>query len=145
MAKIFLTLLATITLISCGSGQGTNKQGATTGSNARDRVEVLYFHGKQRCITCNAIESLTKEVLNNDFAKQLSDSTITFHVIDISTPEGEKIADQYEVTWSSLFINKFKDGKESRANLTEFGFSHAKNSSDLFKEGVKKQINESLK
>ena len=24
-------------------------------------VEVLYFHGKQRCVTCKAIEKYTKE------------------------------------------------------------------------------------
>ena len=27
-------------------------------------VEVLYFHGKQRCTTCKAIEKYTKEVVN---------------------------------------------------------------------------------
>lgn len=27
-------------------------------------VEVLYFHGKQRCVTCKAIESCTREVID---------------------------------------------------------------------------------
>lgn len=26
-------------------------------------VEVLYFHGKQRCITCKSIEKYTREVV----------------------------------------------------------------------------------
>lgn len=29
-------------------------------------VEVIYFHGKQRCPTCRAIEKYTKEVVYND-------------------------------------------------------------------------------
>lgn len=31
-------------------------------------VEVLYFHGKQRCATCRAIEKYTKDVVDNDLA-----------------------------------------------------------------------------
>lgn len=34
-------------------------------------VEVLYFHGKQRCVTCKAIEKYTKEVINTHFASMM--------------------------------------------------------------------------
>ena len=91
------------------------------------------------------IEKLTKEVIDKDFAGQLKDGKIIFKVIDISTKEGEKIADKYEVTWSSLFINNWKDGKETKNNMTDFGFSYAKGSPDVFKAGVKKKIEELLK
>jgi len=37
------------------------------------------------------------------------------------------IADKYEVTWSSLFVNGWKDGKENVNNMTEFSFSNARN------------------
>ena len=30
------------------------------------RVEVRYFHGKQRCITCRSIEKYAKEVLDEE-------------------------------------------------------------------------------
>ena len=32
------------------------------------RVEVRYFHGKQRCITCRSIEKCAKDVLDESFA-----------------------------------------------------------------------------
>lgn len=32
-------------------------------------VEILYFHGRQRCVTCKAIEEHTKEVVNTDLAE----------------------------------------------------------------------------
>lgn len=144
MKRILLALMTVIALTSCGNSQNTNAQD-TAESNLKAYVEVLYFHGKQRCLTCNAIERLTKEVLNKDFARQLKEGKVVFKVIDISTKEGEKIADKYEVTWSSLFINKWKDGKETKNNMTEFGFSYAKSSPDVFKEGIKKKINELLK
>lgn len=107
-------------------------------------VEILYFHGKQRCITCNAIEKLTKEVIEKDYSQQLKNGEIRFKVIDISTPQGEKTADKYEVTWASLFVNKWKNGKEVRNDMTKFGFSHARKSPDNFKAGLKKKINELL-
>lgn len=136
-----MTLFA---LISCGNTQKNNTQNATK-TDPKEYVEVLYFHGKQRCITCNAIEKLTKETIDQDFAQQLKEGKVIFKIIDISTEEGEKIADKYEVTWSSLYINKWKDGKETKNNMTDFGFSNAKSSPETFKAGVKKQMDELLK
>lgn len=144
MKKILFVLLAIIGLTSCGNNQNTNAQTSTKAAQ-KEYVEVLYFHGKQRCVTCNAIEKLTKEVVEKDFAEQLKNGKVVFKVIDISTKEGEKIADKYEVTWSSLYINKWKDGKETKNNMTDFGFSYAKGSPDVFKAGVKKKIDELLK
>ena len=144
MKRTLFFLLAMLTLAACGRNQNANAQAAAQ-TDQEDVIEVLYFHGKQRCITCNAIERLTKEVVETDFAGQLKDGKIIFKVIDISTKEGEKIADAYEVTWSSLYINKWRDGKESRNNMTDFGFSYAKDSPDVFKAGVKKKIEELLK
>ena len=144
MKKNVFVLLAIIGLISCGNNQNANAQTSTKAAQ-KEYVEVLYFHGKQRCVTCNAIEKLTKEVVEKDFAEQLKNGKVVFKVIDISTNEGEKIADKYEGTWSSLYINKWKDGKETKNNMTDFGFSYAKGSPDVFKAGVKKKIDELLK
>ena len=66
-------------------------------------------------------------------------------VIDISDPQNEAITDKYEVTWSSLYINGWKGGKETVNNMTEFSFANAKGSPDIFKEGIKNKINELLK
>lgn len=71
-----------------------------------NRIEVLYFHGTQRCITCRAIEKHTKELLDSLYSNELENDTIVYRTIDISKKENEDIANKYEVTWSSLFINK---------------------------------------
>lgn len=135
---LFIALLAIVVCIE-----------ATTSAMAQTKkgnsVEVLYFHGKQRCVTCLSIERLTKEVLAESFKAQVATGKVKFSSIDISTPEGEKIADKYEVTWSSLFVNKWIGGKETKNNLTDFGFANAKNSPAIFKAGVKKKIAELLK
>lgn len=108
-------------------------------------VEVLYFHGKQRCVTCRAIEKLTKEVINTDFAELVKSGEVRFKEIDISTPDGERLADKYRVSWSSLYVNKWKEGKEECTNMTSFGFRNAKNKAEMFKKGLKKKILQLLK
>ena len=61
-------------------------------------VEILYFHGRQRCVTCKAIEEHTKEVVNTDLAEWVKNGKLRFKEVDISTPEGEKLAEKYQVS-----------------------------------------------
>lgn len=108
-------------------------------------VEVLYFHGKQRCVTCKAIEKYTREVVYTDFAELVKSGKVRFKEVDISTSEGEKMANKYRVSWSSLYVNGWKNGKEERNDMTQFSFQNARNKTDLFKKEVKKKINQLLK
>ena len=57
MKKLFYLLIATIVLISCGNGSKNKTETSIAKENQTNRVEVLYFHGAQRCITCRAIEA----------------------------------------------------------------------------------------
>ena len=101
-----------------------------------DGIEVLYFHGKQRCATCIAIEKQTKQAV-----EELSDNRLTMRTIDISKKENESIVEKYEVAWSSLIV--VKDGNV--LNLTELGFSLARNNPDGFRERLKSEIKQLLK
>lgn len=150
MKKVLYLLFAATVFFSCGNG--TNKKtntSAQTESNVEtnvvsnpDRIEVLYFHGAQRCITCRAIEKHTKELLDSLYSTEMANGTIVYRTIDISQKENQDIADKYEVTWSSLFINKWNNGKEKPNNMTEYAFSYAKGQPDTFKTGIKDKIEE---
>ncbi|MGM9844035.1 MAG: nitrophenyl compound nitroreductase subunit ArsF family protein [Muribaculaceae bacterium] len=114
-------------------------------TKAKDLVEVIYFHGKQRCVTCCAIEKLAREVVEKDFANEMKSGKVVFKVIDITTDEGAKIAKKYRVSWSSLFVNEWKEGKEKCHNMTQFAFKNARNHPDEFKKGIKEEIKRQLK
>ena len=114
-------------------------------TKVKDHVEVMYFHGKQRCVTCMAIEKNAREVVEKDFAKEKKKGKVVFKVVDISTDEGAKIAKDYRVTWSSLFVNGWKNGKEKRNDMTQFAFKNARNNADEFKKGVNGKIKELMK
>ena len=110
------------------------------------RVEVRYFHGKQRCITCRSIEKCAKEVLDESFASQQKSKKISMKVIDFSTEQGKPVAADHKVSFSSLFIVKIdKNGKETRTDLTRQGFQYAKRNPAEFKKIVKEEITKALK
>lgn len=147
MKKIcFLCLCLGLLLEACGGN--TRKEGSVADAQEEvavsDGVEVLYFHGKQRCATCIAIEKGTQEVMEKDLADAVRKGEVKFRTIDISCEENEAVAEKYEVTWSSLFVVKHKDGVETVENLTEFAFGNARKSPEVFKAGVVKTIREML-
>lgn len=143
MKKLLVMLILCIGVVACGNNASGAKK-ADSNAPEKDCVEVLYFHAKQRCATCIAIEKNTKEAIESAFPEQLKNGTLVFRSIDISEKENEKIADKYEVTWSSLFVCKWKDGKEKYENLTEYAFANARTAPDKFKEGVTEKIREML-
>lgn len=111
----------------------------------RDVVQVLYFHGKQRCLTCNAIEKEVKHLLTSEFSTELNNKAIDFRIIDISKPENEQLVNRYEISWSSLLINDWSNGTEIVNNLTEFAFAKARNNPEEFRKQLTTKISESLK
>lgn len=137
---LFLTLM--IGLISCNGGDATT---ANAAEPVKDHVEVIYFHGKQRCATCMAIEKEAKAVVEQQFANDVKNGKVVFRSIDISDPKNESLANKYEVSWSSLYLTTVKNGKETRQNLTEFGFGNARSKPDVFKRGLAEKINAALK
>ncbi len=110
-----------------------------------EAVEVLYFHGDQRCNTCHSIETLITEVINSKFSKELKNGKLQLSIIDFSTSEGEAIAQRYEVIKSTLFINKWYGGNVSCDNLTEYGFATAINNPEEFKLQIEAKLTMLLK
>lgn len=91
-----------------------------------------------------AIENNIKAAIEENFASQIKNGDVVFRVIDISQKENEDIAEKYEVTWSSLFVVKYKNGHETSENMTEFAFGNARKSPDVFKAGVVKSVTDML-
>ena len=138
--KHFLILLALIVgLTACAA----DKQKIEDTPN--DGVEVLYFHGKQRCATCQAIENETKALVESQFADEVKSGKIRFRIVDITKAENEALADKYEITWSSLVLVKYDNGKETSENLTKFAFANARSNPALFKKDLAAKINLMLK
>ena len=131
MKKTLVLMMVSIILMACGEKSNAVTAIAQSGQ-VKDFVEILYFHGKQRCMTCRSIEQNTKELLDSKFQRQMKEGKVVFRVIDISKKENAWIAEKYEVTWSSLFLVQHKSGKEKAENLTEFAFGHSRTQPEVF-------------
>jgi hypothetical protein len=118
---------------SCNSEAQNTKQTSTATSDAK--IEVIQFHSEHRCMTCNKIESLTKETLK-------AYPNIPFSLVNVDDKKNEKKAEQFEATGTALFLYNPKTGKKK--DLTDFAFMNAGNK-EKFIEGLKKEIDLFLK
>lgn len=135
-----MLIMLSVSLIAC-----SNKEAQQTATTQKENgVEVLYFHGKQRCATCVAIERETEAVINEQFADAVNSGALEYRIIDITKAENEPIADKYEVSWSSLVLVKYTDGEEESENLTQFAFGNARNNPELFRKQLTEKINQLL-
>ncbi len=139
--KFFTVFAVSLILTSC-NGQTKNKDNSLDESISK--IEVLDFHSTHRCMTCNAIEANAKYTLNTYFSDELKEDKITFKVINVDKKENEKIAEKFEASGTSLFLNVIKNGKETQINLTDFAFLNG-NDREAFSKELKTKIDTELK
>ena len=137
--RLIMLVCLMMVIATAAFAQGNSK------SSAGSQVEVLYFHGPQRCKTCVALEKVAKETVANTFAQQVKSGKVKFREVDLSSKEGEKLADNYEIAWSSLIIVQNKGGKQKFVDLTDDGFRYAVNQPEKIKAKIISQINAYLK
>lgn len=111
------------------------------GDGQRDEVvEILMFHGEKRSLECRSIERLAREAVEADFCRELSAGRIKISVVDISTDGGGVLADLYRVASSSLYINKWSEGRELRCDMTRLALAKATRSPEEFKLQLRAKI-----
>ena len=138
--KQLLILSISLFLISC-SGKAQNK--AVENQVNKNIIEVFDFHTTNRCVTCKAIEANTKYTLETYFAKELKSGKITFKIINIDEKVNEKLAEKFQASGTSLFLNVIVAKKEKQIDLTNFAFTYGKKQ-DEFSEKLKVTIEKEL-
>ena len=111
----------------------TNNPSTKTKSEAT--IEVIQFHSEHRCMTCNKIEVLSREVLR-DYPG------IPFLLVNVDDEKNEQKAKAFEAYGTALFL--FNPQKGKKVNLTEFAFMNVGNK-EKFMDELKKEIDAFLK
>ena len=134
---IGFVLTLTCLLSACGSGnsQKYEQVQTTVSDTARAPIEIMYFYGKQRCVTCRAIEQVVVELTQNELHEAIASGQVHFRAIDWT--QETALAERYEVAWSSLII----DCNGEITNLTEKAFTYARQQPDKLKEEILKLCN----
>ncbi|HFS68143.1 MAG TPA: hypothetical protein ENK67_08015, partial [Flavobacteriia bacterium] len=111
MKKIFL-LLFIITITSC-KNTSKKKENATIADLGKNRVEILDFYGKHRCISCINIEKNTKATLNKHFKDEMDNGKIVFKMVQWDDPKNDALVNKYQAAGTSLIIHTVANGKET--------------------------------
>lgn len=144
MKKITIIMMAVLfssATISACVGNSTPESKKETVAKQEAAVEIIYFHGKQRCKTCIAIEKETKALVEGELAELVKKGKVKFRVVDFSNDEGKKIASKYRVTFSSLFVVTPKGAED----LTRFAFANARSNPEAFRKEVKSKVMNNIK
>lgn len=131
MKKIIsiLTLLFLITIITgCDhqttSEKDTNQVNKKAKANSpidsyssniqtAEKLEIYYFHRTARCNTCNTIGQYVKETIEQKYDDQIKNEKIYYQELNIDLAENKEIADKYQASGSSLYINRIIDGQDN--------------------------------
>jgi hypothetical protein len=122
MKNVLLILTLCVGMVACSGGK--TKSVAENQQTKKDIVEVLYFHGTQRCKSCVEAERIVQSVLAEQYTEAIEQGKLRYRTIDIINDED--IANEYEVVWSSLLLVDYDtNGERIIEDLTDVAFLNA--------------------
>jgi len=141
MKKAF-SLLAVVFLVTAffPGTAGSSKSSGPSSLTAK-KVEVYYFHFTRRCMTCNNVEKVSKEAVEQQYADKVKAGEITFKSVNLDEKDGEAIGKKLNIECQTLLIVS----GDKRTDLTDKGFLYANNSPEKLKADIKKAIDDMLK
>lgn len=77
------------------------------------KVEVFLFHRTQRCSTCIAIGKLSDQTVEERFGSEVLGGKVIFREINIDEPENKALAEKFQASGSSLFVNAIREGNDN--------------------------------
>ena len=114
-------------------------------SGTPDRVDVVYFHRPQRCVTCICFEERISHVVKTYFRSELDSGKLTFQILNLGDEENAAIASKYGAIGSQLFINTVKDDIEHIRDIQEIWSWKCTKDEEGFDQAVKSVIEQSLR
>lgn len=86
----------------------------TMSKQEQRKLVVYYLHTTFRCPSCNKIERLTKEAVENGFADQIKKGRVEMKVLNIEESGNEHFVDDYKLYTKSVILSDLKNGKEAK-------------------------------
>ena len=116
---LFIGLLLFVATISAEEADSPKSAApATTATNApSQQIIAFYFHGSVRCRTCQRIEMLAKETIENNFETDLNAKRLVFKPVNYDLPENAHFLKDYELSRPSLVLVRSDNGKDAKGTL----------------------------
>jgi hypothetical protein len=116
----FALLLAVAAVSALATDQPSSKsaQPAAASTNAPSgQIIAYYFHGSVRCRTCQRIEMLARETIENNFETDLKAKRLVFKPVNYDLPENAHFLKDYELPRPSLVLVRRDNGKDAKGTL----------------------------
>lgn len=115
---------------------GDSREEEVSVSLPGDKVEVIYFHLTRRCVTCQAVENVSRDAVKELYPAEIEKGTVIFRSLNIEEKSSEADAERVKATGQCLLVVS----GDKRFDLTSEGFLNARNSPEKLKEVIKKTI-----
>ena len=129
IAYLFMTAMTLGVNISC-SARNDNKNGNAAISDA-GKVEVFYFHFTRRCVTCQAVENVSRQAV-----EELYGGRVAFSEFNLEEEKGKQKGEQLGISGQTLLIVS----GDTKINITNEGFMNARSNPDKLKQIIKEKI-----
>ena len=131
-----LMLLFVLNTIACNNPQSNNNS-SSDDSTKIENIEVYYFHGTRRCVTCIAVGEVSSELVKSKYE---DNENVKFIEINIDEPGNEELVEKFQVSGSGLYVFNGKDIE----NITAFAFQYARANPDKLKDKLIELIDKNL-
>lgn len=147
MKQVLMMFVAVLLFTACENGKenkadvkeattesSVNSSQAVSVANADPTtVFVYYFHGKQRCKTCIAVQDFAQESV-----KQMYGDNQKVKFMEVLTDEeaNKELVEKYGVTWNALIVAKGDD----HIDMTQNAFANPEGVKELLKNEVDRRL-----
>lgn len=144
MKQALLILLVVFTMTACGNKKtdAVDTTAVTSPENTEivsvaatdpSTVYVYYFHGKQRCKTCIAVQNHAKEAIDQMYG---GNQNVQFMEVLIEDTGYKELVEKYGVSWSTLIVAKGDD----YIDITQNSFANPEGVKELLKAEVDRRL-----
>lgn len=86
-----------------------NNPGEIISPEIQNQTVVYYFHGNQRCVTCNTIEKYVNETVNEFFNEKLSGKEIIIKSINLDEPANAHFVKLFDLSSRIVVVANYTD------------------------------------
>jgi len=120
---------------SSAKEESTEKESCCSVSAEETAITAYYFHATRRCATCQAVEKVSKEYIEENYAGK-----VNFISINRDEEQNSELVEKYEIAGQTLLI---VSGDEV-INLTNEAFLNARTNPEKLQEKIKSTIDARL-
>ena len=143
MKKLVFLMLAAILLTGVLFTDSASAQAIEPAQQVKKTTptEVYYFHFTRRCVTCQTVERVAEQAVNEFFPEAVKLGDVFFKSVNIEEKGNKDLLKRLKVEGQSLLI---VNGEE-QVNIVDKGFLYAMNEPDKLKAVVKTSIEKYIK